>query len=210
MLKPSLIAFEGGECAGKSTVIASLKKWIEDHGQECIIVKVPGETPPGKQIRQIVVGEHHRVMSKTVNALLYCADWVHTLETVVNPAIERGAVVLADRSNVTMYAYQHETPNLKTLMGFADAVRKIDRVIVISTLYATYLERLQGRDVSSNNDRDYIDQETFDQYYHNYQQYREEHPNTTRWVCGEHSPEEILLAVKYAIEPLSTYSSERD
>lgn len=200
MLEAKLIAFEGNECSGKSSAIASLKQWIEEvHGQECVAVKVPGGTPIGQDIRKIIVGEHNTEMSKTVNGLLFAADWCHTLETVVVPALKRGAVVLADRSNVTMYAYQHESEHLDVLMKMGDSIHPVDKVILITTGYSVYSQRIAARDPSLNNARDYITQDTFARYNANYEEYHLRHPEKTVWVNGENTKEDILLAVKYAL-----------
>ena len=59
-LKPALIAFEGTECAGKTTAIQNVKEWIETtYGQEVVVTRAPGGTPVGMKIRHIVTGDAH-------------------------------------------------------------------------------------------------------------------------------------------------------
>ena len=167
-IKPMLIAFEGTECAGKTTAMAQLKKHIEDtYGVEVVVTRAPGGTPVGTKIREIIVGSDHSEMSKTTNALLFAADYRHTLETLVVPALKRGAVVITDRINLTMRVYQN-TAEAEALAKMNDKIVTPDLIFVMTTPYDVFVKRRDARDASLNNARDYIEKDVHDGYVERY------------------------------------------
>lgn len=177
-IKPSLIAFEGTECAGKTTAMAQLKKYIEDtYGLEVVVTRAPGGTPVGAKIREIIVGSDHSEMSKTTNALLFAADYRQTLETVVMPALQRGAMVITDRINLTMRIYQN-TPEAETLAKMNDKIITPNLIFIMTTPFDIFVERRDARDAALNNARDYIEKEVHDAYVERYLTYADLHPTT--------------------------------
>ncbi|PYY36249.1 dTMP kinase [Curtobacterium sp. MCJR17_055] len=99
------ITLEGGDGAGKTTQAERLEQWLVDHGLEVVRTREPGGTPLGQRIREIVLHERGHVAPRA-EALLYAADRAHHVETVVRPALARGAVVLQDRYIDSSVAYQ--------------------------------------------------------------------------------------------------------
>ncbi|PZE68285.1 dTMP kinase [Curtobacterium sp. MCBD17_021] len=99
------ITLEGGDGAGKTTQAERLEQWLEAHGRQVIRTREPGGTPLGQRIREIVLHERGHVAPRA-EALLYAADRAHHVETVVRPALARGAVVLQDRYIDSSVAYQ--------------------------------------------------------------------------------------------------------
>lgn len=200
-LRPGLIAFEGTECAGKTTAIKSIARWIEEtFDQEVVITRAPGGTPIGQQIRSIVVGDDHDKMSPTVNALLFAADWRHTLETVVKPAIERGAVVLTDRCNLTCWVYQYSSPEIQKLTELNTRYVSADVIFVMTTPFDVFVERRDARDASLNNARDYVEREVFEGMVTRYLQYADTHPKNVVAVDCIQSPDEILKDLKRVVK----------
>lgn len=188
-IKPMLIAFEGTECAGKTTAMAQLKKHIEDtYGVEVVVTRAPGGTPVGTKIREIIVGSDHSEMSKTTNALLFAADYRHTLETLVVPALKRGAVVITDRINLTMRVYQN-TAEAEALAKMNDKIVTPDLIFVMTTPYDVFVKRRNARDASLNNARDYIEKDVHDGYVERYVTYADTHPSTCAVIdcLGEQS-----------------------
>lgn len=100
------IALEGGDGAGKSTQAAALAEWIRGKGHEVVLTREPGATPVGKRLRSILLDVSSAGLSHRAEALLYAADRAEHVDTVVRPALERGAVVISDRYIDSSVAYQ--------------------------------------------------------------------------------------------------------
>ncbi|MFZ2502814.1 MAG: dTMP kinase, partial [Nocardioides sp.] len=100
------VCFEGGEGAGKSTQSKLLSAWLEEQGHEVVLTFEPGDTEVGRKIRQIVLDPATGELSDRTEALLYAADKAEHVDTVVEPALARGAVVITDRYVDSTLAYQ--------------------------------------------------------------------------------------------------------
>lgn len=100
------IALEGGDGAGKSTQAEALAEWIRGKGHEVVLTREPGATPVGKRLRSILLDVSSAGLSHRAEALLYAADRAEHIDTVVRPALERGAVVISDRYIDSSVAYQ--------------------------------------------------------------------------------------------------------
>jgi dTMP kinase len=99
------ISFEGGEGCGKSTQVQKLADRLsKDH--EVVMVHEPGGTALGESIRNILQSSEHAGMDPWAEALLFAASRAQIVNDVIAPAVERGAVVIADRFFDSTYAYQ--------------------------------------------------------------------------------------------------------
>ncbi|MFE3017238.1 dTMP kinase [Streptomyces sp. NPDC059256] len=100
------IALEGGDGAGKSTQVEALARWIRAKGHEVVVTREPGATPVGKRLRSILLDVSSAGLSNRAEALLYAADRAEHVDSVVRPALERGAIVISDRYIDSSVAYQ--------------------------------------------------------------------------------------------------------
>lgn len=100
------ITFEGGEGAGKTTMIARLKDELTMMGYNVITTREPGGIEIAEKIREIILDPNHTAMDARTEALLYAAARRQHLVEKVNPALEEGKIVLCDRFIDSSLAYQ--------------------------------------------------------------------------------------------------------
>jgi dTMP kinase len=100
------IVFEGGDGVGKTTQVELLVGWLTRAGHDVVSTFEPGDTPVGAAIRHLVLDPGTGEISPRAEALLYAADKAQHVFAVVEPALQRGAVVVCDRYVDSMLAYQ--------------------------------------------------------------------------------------------------------
>ncbi|WP_137920023.1 dTMP kinase [Hydrogenophaga sp. 2FB] len=97
------ITFEGIDGAGKSTHIASLADAFRAAGRHVTLTREPGGTPLAEKLRDLVLND---AMDPLSEALLMFAARRDHLQQVIEPALQRGEVVLCDRFTDATFAYQ--------------------------------------------------------------------------------------------------------
>lgn len=105
-MRGRFITLEGGEGAGKSTLIRSLADYLRAGGLEVIITREPGGTPGAEALREMLLtGETDRWSPMTEALLMYAARVDH-VEKLIEPALTAGKWVLCDRFADSTTAYQ--------------------------------------------------------------------------------------------------------
>ncbi len=100
-----LVAFEGGEGAGKSTQVRLLADWLAELGRPPLLSREPGGTPAGERIRTLLL-DPDTSLTPLTEAMLYAADRAEHTQTVLRPALADGRIVLCDRYVDSSLAYQ--------------------------------------------------------------------------------------------------------
>ena len=100
-----LVVFEGPEGAGKSTQLARAADWLRARGHDVRVVREPGTSAVGQEIRRLLLDPAHDV-APPAEALLFMAARAQLVERELRPALAAGTLVLADRFFLSTYAYQ--------------------------------------------------------------------------------------------------------
>jgi dTMP kinase len=108
LLRGLLITLEGIEGSGKSTQMRFLQSRLSDLNIPHICSREPGGTSLGKELRTLLLAPHPsgEKWGPTAELLLFSADRAHHVETVVEPALRQGKIVLLDRFEDSTKAYQ--------------------------------------------------------------------------------------------------------
>ena len=146
------VTLEGGEGAGKSTVLAALREFLLARGYEVVSTREPGGTPLAEQIRGLLLDTHHEPPEVETELLLMFAARAQHVREVILPALQRGAWVISDRFTDSSYAYQGAGRGLDA--GFiAELERRVVGIAPAMTLLldigvAHGRERTRGRDLA--------------------------------------------------------------
>lgn len=122
---PRLVTLEGGEGAGKSTVLAALRAAFEAAGIEAVYTREPGGTPLAEQIRGLMLDTHHEPATDETELLLAFAARAQHVRAAILPALQRGDWVVSDRFTDASYAYQGAGRG-----GDADFIAELERRVV--------------------------------------------------------------------------------
>jgi dTMP kinase len=146
---PRFITLEGGEGAGKSTVLAALREVLQVTRGDVVVTREPGGTPLAEQIRGLLLDTHHEPPTADAELLLvFAARAQHVRETLL-PALQRGAWVISDRFTDASYAYQGAARG-GDLQFIAELERRVVGIAPAMTLLldvpvAIGLQRARGR-----------------------------------------------------------------
>ena len=100
------LVLEGVEGAGKSTQARLLSEWFNVLGLNHIVAREPGGTPVGEAIRRVVLDRGDLTMPPETELFLILGARAAFTREVVRPALAQGAIVLADRFDLSTFAYQ--------------------------------------------------------------------------------------------------------
>lgn len=104
------ITLEGGEGAGKSTMMARVADWLQNRGHEVVTTREPGGTPLAEAIRSLVldasIERNEDTPAPLTELLLMFASRAQHLERLIRPALADGKVVVCDRFTDASWAYQ--------------------------------------------------------------------------------------------------------
>ncbi len=106
MSRGILITFEGGEGAGKSTQIKFAASYFRKKARKVLVVREPGSTPIGEQIRNILLHPKNKKMAVETELFLYVAARAQLVKEVIEPALKKGIVVISDRYEDSTIVYQ--------------------------------------------------------------------------------------------------------
>ena len=98
-----LIAIEGIDGAGKTTQARVLASWLRRNGVKARYTSEPTSGEIGALIRKHL---GRRRYSEEVVALLFAADRLEHVRTVIEPSLSKGITVVADRYLHSSIAYQ--------------------------------------------------------------------------------------------------------
>jgi len=144
------ITLEGGEGAGKSTVLAAVRDLLGARGIEVVVTREPGGTAAGEAIRAVLLDPALRGLNAETELLLMFAARAQLVREVIQPALAAGRWVLSDRFTDASYAYQgggrgQPEDRIAALEDWAAAALTPDLTLLLDLPVADGLKRANGR-----------------------------------------------------------------
>lgn len=113
MTRGKFITLEGGEGVGKSTNLAFIKKYLQQHNISVVVTREPGGTVLAEKLRQLLLDKSSEVISDQAELLMVFAARAQHIKHVIEPALAKGEWVLCDRFTDATYAYQGGGRNMR-------------------------------------------------------------------------------------------------
>lgn len=147
MARGVLIALEGVDGVGKSTLAAALGATLARFGRPVLLTQEPTNGPIGRKVRKYLA-ETDRRLTADQELALFQADRREHVEHCLGPALDRGWVVITDRYYYSSAAYQGAMgldPQVIIAQSEVFAPRPDLAVILTLPLPKALERRLQGR-----------------------------------------------------------------
>ena len=113
MIRGKFITLEGGEGVGKTTNLAFIKDYLQQHNIPVVVTREPGGTVLAEKIRHLLLDKDSEVISEQAELLLIFAARAQHIKHVIEPALAQGEWVLCDRFTDATYAYQGGGRNMR-------------------------------------------------------------------------------------------------
>ncbi|MFN0130515.1 MAG: dTMP kinase [Verrucomicrobiales bacterium] len=146
------ITFEGSEGCGKSTQIELLRERLESAGHGLVIVREPGGTALGEEVRELLL-HHHPARGRIApecELLLFEASRAQLVRERIGPALAAGSHVIADRFYDSTTVYQGfgrglDLIAISQMNAFAVGPHHPDLTILLDMEAGEALERARRR-----------------------------------------------------------------
>jgi len=161
------ITFEGPDGSGKTTQIEALYDYLSRQGYPVLLVREPGSTDIGDQIRLVLHDTKNVHMLPNAEALLYSASRAQLVGQVIRPALEAGKIVLCDRYADSTLAYQGyghglDLELLKVITAFSTGGLRPDLIIYLDVDVEEGLRRRRSGYRAGEGEWNRMDQQELD------------------------------------------------
>jgi len=142
-VRGKLVSIEGIDGCGKSTHTRLLARWLRARGYKVVITDEPTNGPIGRIIKRILRGDLK--VPVTAEALLFAADRLHHLDTLILPAMRAGKIVITERYTYSSLAYQSARGlNLQWIAKINAKAPRPDMAVLIDVPAEIALRRIKG------------------------------------------------------------------
>ena len=200
------ISFEGTEGCGKSTHIRKLAERLQNDGHTVCVVREPGGSESGEQIRRLLKHGPENLTSEA-ELLLMNASRAQLVREIIRPALAAGEVVLCDRFFDSTTIYQGagrglDSVHVQAVIDFAVGETRPDLTLLLEIPLEISEKRRAKR---SGSDRfESADREFFKRIEAGYTALAEAEPDRIQIIDANRLPEavqaDILIAVSAALK----------
>lgn len=145
-----MLACDGSNGAGKTTVIKGIEAHLKELGVEVVMTREPGGTPISEKIRDVILDPSTPEMTGITELMLFGAARAQHVQEKIIPALQAGKVVISDRFDAATFSFQHYARGLdyntiKTINDLALAGFKADMNLILDLDPQEGLKRVKSR-----------------------------------------------------------------
>ena len=185
-------------------------------GRPSTLVRDPGTTRIGEQIRAILLNPDNREMAMRCEMLLYMAARAQMMAETILPALAAGKVVISDRFVSSTLAYQLggdglTAEDIRAVADIAIRGRWPDLTIILDMPTEASMARVRPKfalfpdDPDAGLQKDRIEQrplEYHEQVRRNYLAQAQAHPHRYRVILADRDPAEVLSDIWKTVNSL--------
>ena len=150
MIRGKFITLEGGEGVGKTTNLAFIKNYLQQHNITVVVTREPGGTALAEKIRHLLLDNDSEAVSENTELLLIFAARAQHIKHVIEPALAQGSWVLCDRFTDATFAYQGGGRNMRIstiewLENLVQGTLRPDLTLLLDAPVEIGLERARKR-----------------------------------------------------------------
>lgn len=150
MKRGFFITIEGLEGSGKSSILKYLENYYHQAGYSVLVLREPGSTRIGEEIRQILLNKENKELSKYTELLLYLAARTQLIEEKLAKALKEFDIILCDRFFDSTLVYQGYALGLGKIVDQAVKLFSLgiapDKTILLDSKPKAGLNRIKNKD----------------------------------------------------------------
>ena len=207
MQRSLFITFEGGEGAGKTSVLKAISERLQVKQQNVLFTREPGGIEIAEKIRSVILDPVHTEMHERTEALLYAAARSQHFYEKVMPALENGQHVLCDRFIDSSLAYQGHArgigiDDVLAINEFAIGKRLPDVTIFFDLAPEKGLARIQATRADEINRLDTEGLAFHKKVYEGYEIVMNRYPGRFKVVNADQALEQVIEEVWMILNPI--------
>lgn len=190
-------SLEGIDGSGKSTQIDMLISALEAEGYSVVKLREPGGAKISERIREVLLDPAFKgVMSDKAELLLYNAARAQVIKEIIQPALDAGKIVIADRFAWSTYAYQGFARGLGA--GLVQSLTEItcgDCFPELTVVLDLTVEASRARTAKRGEAPDRLEQEKsdfFERVRQGYLAAARDYPDCVAAIDANRTPEEVF------------------
>ncbi len=203
------ITFEGMDGSGKTTQMHRLAARLRSMGRTVLETAEPGGPPVAQKIRRILLDSANQELGAVTEILLYFASRAQNVDQWINPALERGEIVLSDRFTDSSLVYQGcgrglGADTVAALERIACRGLKPDLTLLVDVDAEASLARARARNEAEPHCETRMDDQSLDfhrKVYHAYHALAEAEPERVKLVEGRADIDTIERQVWSIVAP---------
>lgn len=201
------ITFEGGEGAGKTSVLKAIGERLKEEQVNALLTREPGGIDIAEKIRAVILNPEHTKMHERTEALLYAAARAQHFYEKIIPALQEGKHVLCDRfidSSLAYQGYAREigVDDVLAINQFAIGQRLPDMTIFFDLAPEKGLARIQATRADEINRLDIEGIAFHQKVYEGYQVAMNRYPDRFKVVNADQPLEQVIEDVWEILNPI--------